>query len=88
MVAIEALACGKPLVAPNVGGPKDIVNSKEIGRLFESKNVNDLCNNINEVINEFESFKPESCTSRASFFSIKNQSKSHSKLYLELLNGK
>lgn len=51
LVAIEALACGTPVIASNIGGLTDIVNEK-VGFLFESENEIDLANKINLILNK------------------------------------
>lgn len=86
MIAIEALSCGKPIIAPNIGGPKDIVNSDEVGLLFEAGNVKSLTQTIHKMIKNFESFDPQLALQRAKFFNIENQTKNHLALYEELLN--
>ena len=42
MVVLEAYACGKPVIASNVGGLRDLVIDKETGILVEPGNVNEL----------------------------------------------
>lgn len=41
-VLYEAIACGIPVVATNVGGISEIIASKELGELTPSKSANDL----------------------------------------------
>jgi glycosyltransferase involved in cell wall biosynthesis len=42
LTAAEAMAMGKPVVASNVFGLKEVVTNKKTGQLFESENRNDL----------------------------------------------
>jgi glycosyltransferase involved in cell wall biosynthesis len=42
MTVLEAYACGKPVIASNVGGLRDLVIDKETGILVEPGNVNEL----------------------------------------------
>lgn len=86
MVAIEALSCGKPVIAPNIGGPKDIINSEKIGLLFETEIIESLENTIYKAIESFESFDSKLALQRAKFFSVENQAKNHLAIYEELLN--
>lgn len=86
MVAIEALSCGKPVIAPNIGGPKDIVNSEKIGLLFEAGIAESLEKTIYEAIKIFESFDSQLALQRAKFFSVENQAKNHLAIYEEILN--
>lgn len=48
---LEAAACGKPLIASNVAGCKDIVIDSWNGYLCEVKNADDLLNKMNAAIN-------------------------------------
>ncbi|PIW59850.1 glycosyltransferase [Shewanella sp. CG12_big_fil_rev_8_21_14_0_65_47_15] len=41
VVFIEALACGKPIIVPNISGPKEIVDLNN-GLVFERENILDL----------------------------------------------
>jgi glycosyltransferase involved in cell wall biosynthesis len=86
MVAIEALSCGKPVIAPNIGGPKDIINSDKIGLLFEAGIIESLKNTIYKAIQSFENFDQQLAFQRAKFFSVENQAKNHLRIYEELVN--
>lgn len=86
MVAIEALSLAKPVIAPNVGGPKDIINSDKIGLLFEAGIVESLKKTIYNAIESFESFDSQLALQRAKFFSVENQAKNHLATYKEVLN--
>lgn len=44
----EALACGKPVVATDVGGVREALRSRDVGLLVEPKNVNSLACGILE----------------------------------------
>ena len=41
-VVIESMACGKPVIASNIGGPKDILNDGKSGLLVEPCNSKEL----------------------------------------------
>jgi len=58
VVLIEALACGKPVIATKCGGPEDIVNSNN-GYLVPKKNVKALGKAMEDIylnINKFDPF--------------------------------
>lgn len=86
MVAIEALSCGKPVIAPNIAGPKDIVNSEDIGQLFSPGEVDSLKDKIVFSLQNLESFSIKKCIERASFFSVKNQANKHIEFYKKVIN--
>lgn len=86
MVAIEALACGKPVVAPAIGGPKDIVDSDRIGTLFEPGNAEALGVALEYAIAAFGTYSAQECVQRARVFSVERQAQAHMRLYLEMLH--
>ncbi|EAU00052.1 glycosyltransferase family 4 protein [Campylobacter curvus] len=86
MVAIEALSCGKPIIAPNIGGLMDIVNSDNIGLLFEPGSVVSLVETLEEAVKNYKNFNKENSLKRAKFFSIENQAKQHMLLYKSMIN--
>lgn len=51
LVALEAIACGTPVVATNQGGMPDFINDK-VGILIEKENVKELQNAISKILNE------------------------------------
>ena len=51
MTVLEAYACGKPVIASEVGGLKDLVINGETGLLFEPGNVKQLVRSIFNLTN-------------------------------------
>jgi glycosyltransferase involved in cell wall biosynthesis len=51
---LEAMACGKTVVASNVGGIPFLVIDGETGLLFENGNVRDLAEKILNLLNDKE----------------------------------
>ena len=58
LVAIEALACGTPVIASNEGGPLDII-TPDVGLLFESENPEDLAEKVSLVLDGKVAFDKE-----------------------------
>lgn len=85
MVAIESLSYGKPIVAPNCGGPKDIINSAAVGELFLPEDSDDLASAIQRVINKYHTYDYRAIRRRAEHFSIKNQARQHLAIYKEII---
>ena len=85
MVAVEALTHGRPVIAPNVGGPSEIINTKKIGLLFDPGNYKSLMYILLKAIGNPDIFDLKECVSRGSFYSISRQSASLIDLYSKLL---
>ena len=51
LVALEAFASGRPIIASNVGGLSSIINNGSNGFLVESENIDELSLKIEEVLN-------------------------------------
>lgn len=58
LVAIEAIACGTPVVATNQGGIPDFVN-KDVGILVSKENVVEIENAIDKILNQEIKFNPQ-----------------------------
>ncbi|MFA6322217.1 MAG: glycosyltransferase family 4 protein [Candidatus Buchananbacteria bacterium] len=51
LVLVEAMACGKPVIATNLAGVRSVVTDNINGLLVEPKNADDLANKINYILN-------------------------------------
>lgn len=51
IVLIEAMSCGKPVIASNLPGVRSVVNNGENGFLVEPKNVDQLAEKISYILN-------------------------------------
>jgi glycosyltransferase involved in cell wall biosynthesis len=58
VVYIEAMACGKPVIATNAGGPKDFVN-KEVGIMVPPGDIQALKEAIEYMMDHYQSYSPE-----------------------------
>ena len=54
IVVLEAFFCGKPVVASNIGGLRDLVADRETGFLFRVGDVDQLANLVEELLNKPE----------------------------------
>jgi glycosyltransferase involved in cell wall biosynthesis len=54
IVLLEAMACGKPIVASNVGGIPFVVEDEKTGLLFESGNVEDFAEKLITLLKDKE----------------------------------
>lgn len=88
--AIEALACGTPVVAFNNTGPSDIVDHKKNGYLAEYLNEKDLANGINWVLKySYKNTLGENARKRVeSIFSEEVIIKKYKNTYAKLLAAK
>ncbi len=55
---IEVMACGKPVIATNVGGSQEIVNN-EVGLLISPQDAESLTKAIDYMLDNFMSYSPE-----------------------------
>lgn len=58
VVFIEALACGKPVIAAKCGGPEDIVNA-ENGILVDVDDIDGLANAMISIYDKYETYDKE-----------------------------
>jgi len=86
-VIIEALCCGLPIVATNVGGIKELVNLKN-GKLVQSENEEELIRAMVCMIDEYNNFDKEQISLDArERFNYSTIGKQFHQLYQQVLPG-
>jgi N-acetyl sugar amidotransferase len=60
---VEALACGKPVIATNSGGPRDIISQGD-GYLVANHNPGAIADAMNKLIQDYNKFFPDEITKR------------------------
>ena len=84
--AIEAMACGCPVVASNTGGVTEIMNDSVDGLLFENGNSDDLAEKTIKLISDEEQTNKmrEQAISKAKQFTFDHYQESINSLYSKL----
>jgi len=86
LVIAEALACGTPGVASTGFGPAEILNSSDVGRLFEGDDENALARALLEALELARDPRcAAACVRRAAEFGSQATTNAHEELYRELL---
>jgi glycosyltransferase involved in cell wall biosynthesis len=80
---LEAIACGKPVVASNVGGIPDIVSTSDIGLLVPPRDSEALSNAILEALDRH--WDTNAIRKHAMRFSLENIANQITELYLKFL---
>lgn len=81
---IESLACGTPVVASNLDALPEVVNSDEIGRLFDGDRPGPLADALCEAL-ELHAGSAGACRERAAEYSIQRCVGAHEALYNRVL---
>lgn len=84
---MEALSCGTPVVAFNIGGNSDMIDHQSNGYLAETKESKDLANGIDWVLNhpDYDSLSQYCREKVLKNFSEKVVAQKYSELYSELI---
>jgi len=85
IVQLEAMACGKPVVATRNGGSEEIIVDDGLGMLVEPANEGSLAKAITEAI--YKDWNKEFIMSYAERFTWKNIAQEITKLYREVLSN-
>lgn len=74
VVLIEALACGKPIVSTDCGGPRDVVTDPSLGRLCPPRDAAALAAALRDVACDLGAFRAEAirrhAVERFDYFSL------------------
>ncbi len=85
---IEALACGKPIVATKSGGPNEIID-KKVGVLAATKNSEDLAKSIDYMLDHYQDYSPERLANYAQEnFSYEKVGWTLNRIYRKLIKNK
>lgn len=87
-VYIEAMSCGKPVIACRAAGPLDILKDQETGYLVEMSNYSDLAEKMENYVKSKATIAVHGNAARErvlSLFSKKAMVRRHQELYLSLV---
>lgn len=88
VVLIEALACGKPVIATNRGGPAEFINS-DVGLLVPPGDVPALARAIGEMLDHHGDYPPEKLVAQArSRYTHEAVGRKIQQAYREILDGR
>ncbi len=86
IVLVESLACGTPVVAANEGGPPEIVDQPQLGRLFDGDEPEAVARALLDALEIAEDPRTSAiCRDAALRFSTQSSADAHETLYRELL---
>jgi len=87
---LEAMACGLPVIATNVGGVSELVVNGETGSLVSSGDADGLCRALNELATDPERRRRMGRAGRAraeADFSLRRMADGYVDLYRKLIGG-
>jgi len=86
LVAIEAIACGTPVICSNSGGMKEYINSK-VGKIVENENVEELAKAIKTTLKKLDKYNKEELANYAETnFSQEKSLKRLLEIYNEMIS--
>jgi glycosyltransferase involved in cell wall biosynthesis len=88
LVLVESLACGTPVFAAREGGPGEIIDSPQIGRVFDGDDERDVADVILGAMELTDApGTVDACRKRAAAFTSAESARTMLALYHELLAG-
>jgi glycosyltransferase involved in cell wall biosynthesis len=86
IVLLESLACGTPVFAHRDGGPAEIIDSEDIGRLFDGDDEEALARAMLETLElQGDPGTADACRARSKAFEAGTASAAYEQLYRDLL---
>ncbi len=87
---VEALACGKPVVAADVGGNKEAISTPEIGWIHDCGDMEALTNQLIEALTDWRALasRGRACRERGERFSLDAMVDDTDRLYRSVLEKK
>ena len=90
MVAAEAMALGKPVIASRIGGLPEVVQDGQVGYLFEPGDANELADRILQLISNtslYERFSREARRWVDTQFAVQRQAREIAWIVGKVING-
>lgn len=90
IVLIEAMACGKPVIASKIGGTPEIIQNWKDGLLVEAGDINDLKDKLQMVLHEEKLSKELSKNARdkvVKYFSLDTMLRKYCSVYNQTLQN-
>ena len=86
LVAIEALACGTPVICSDIGGLKEIVANGKNGFLFPVEQIDELVERIERFIKNPETILSHNCVQSVKQFDVLKKVKQIYSVYSNKVN--
>jgi glycosyltransferase involved in cell wall biosynthesis len=89
MTALEAMACGRPVVASKFGGIRDVISSGKNGLLVDPSNINEFADAMIMLLKDqqlAETMGREGCNTIHRYFSWEAIAERHIAFYEKFMN--
>ena len=86
LVAIEALACGTPVICSDVGGLKEIVENGKNGFLFPVEQIDELVERIERFIKNPETILSHNCVQSVKKYDVLEKVKQIYSVYSNMVS--